>query len=409
MGRIFMGSAMAMLMLAGFGMAQEAPSEGPYKVLKTAKVGGDGGFDYVYADDAGRRLYIPRTGPTARINVFNLDTLESVGQIGNANARGAAVDPKSGHGFGSSKPVVMWDTKTLATIKNIDVEGGPDGILFDPFNARVYVFSHRAPNATVINAADGSVAGTIDLGGAPEQAVTDGNGHLYVDIEDKDNIAVVDAKTMTVTAHYDLAGKCGGPGGLAFDVKNHVLFAACHEPQVMVILSSVDGKIITSLPIGNGVDGAVFNPETKEAFSSQRDGTLTVIKENSPTSFVVEQTVKTMQSAKTLTLDSKTNHILLIAAEFTPPPPPARGSVLREGRWCRIRLRFWWWGSKSRTRRWGNRQRESLACVRLFCRERLVDPEASLRMEGGVGLPGGAGPAVDGLGDGEGIVLGLDF
>jgi DNA-binding beta-propeller fold protein YncE len=325
MGRIFMGSAMAMLMLAGFGMAQQAPSEGPYKVLKTAKVGGDGGFDYVYADDAGRRLYIPRTGPTARINVFNLDTLESVGQIGNANARGAAVDPKSGHGFGSSKPVVMWDTKTLATIKNIDVEGGPDGILFDPFNARVYVFSHRAPNATVINAADGSVAGTIDLGGAPEQAVTDGNGHLYVDIEDKDNIAVVDAKTMTVTAHYDLAGKCGGPGGLAFDVKNHVLFAACHEPQVMVILSSVDGKIITSLPIGNGVDGAVFNPETKEAFSSQRDGTLTVIKENSPTSFVVEQTVKTMQSAKTLTLDSKTNHILLIAAEFTPPPPPAPG------------------------------------------------------------------------------------
>ena len=111
MGRIFLGFAMAMLMLAGFGMAQQAPSEGPYKVVKTAKVGGDGGFDYVYADDAGRRLYIPRTGPTARINVFNLDTLESVGQIGNANARGAAVDPKSGHGFASSKPVVMWETK----------------------------------------------------------------------------------------------------------------------------------------------------------------------------------------------------------------------------------------------------------------------------------------------------------
>src|SRR5207249_3508194 len=129
----------------------------------------------------------------------------------------------------------------------IDVDGGPDGILFDPFNARVYVFSHWAPNATVINAADGSIAGTIDLGGAPEQAVTDGKGHLYVDIEDKDNIAVVDAKTMTVTAHYDLAGKCGVPGGLAFDVKNHVLFAACHEPALMAILSSVDGKSITIL------------------------------------------------------------------------------------------------------------------------------------------------------------------
>src|SRR5271169_1216954 len=148
---------MAMLMFAGFGFGQQAPA-GPYKIVKTAKVGGYGGFDYVYADEAGRRLYIPRTGQTgARITVFDLDTLESVGTIANANARGAAVDPKSGHGFGSSKPVVMWDTKTLATIKTIDVEGGPDGILFDPFNGRVWVFSHRAPNATVINAADGSV------------------------------------------------------------------------------------------------------------------------------------------------------------------------------------------------------------------------------------------------------------
>jgi DNA-binding beta-propeller fold protein YncE len=207
---------MAMLILGGSGVAQQTANPGPYKVLKTAKVGGDGGFDYVYADDAGRRLYIPRTGQTgARITVFDLDTLASVGSIANANARGAAVDPKSGHGFGSSKPVVMWDTKTLATIKSIDVEGGPDGILFDPFNARVYVFSHRAPNATVINAADGSIAGTIDLGGAPEQAVTDGAGHIYVDIEDKDNIAVVDAQSMTVTAHYDLTGKVrrtGRPG-----------------------------------------------------------------------------------------------------------------------------------------------------------------------------------------------------
>jgi len=219
----------------------------------------------------------------------------------------------------------------LALIKTIDVQGNPDGILFDPFNQRVWVFGHSAPNATVINAADGSVAGTVDLGGAPEQAVTDGKGHLYVDIEDKDNIAVVDAKTLTVTAHYDIAGKGGGPGGLAFDVKNHILFAACHTPQTMVILNADDGKIITTLPIGRGVDGAVFNPNTMEAFSSQGDGTLTVIKENSPTSFVVEQTVQTMTGAKTLTLDSKTGHIVLIAAEYaappTPPPtpPPAGG------------------------------------------------------------------------------------
>jgi len=217
---------------------------------------------------------------------------------------------------------VMWDTKTLATIKTIDVQGNPDGILFDPFNERVYVFSHSAPNATVINAKDGSVAGTIDLGGGPEQAVTDGRGHLYVDIEDKDNIAVVDAKTLTVTAHYGLNGKGGGPGGLAFDVKNHILFAACHDPATMVILNANDGKIITALPIGSGVDGAVFNPATMEAFSSQGDGTLTVIKENGPASFVVTQNVQTQRTAKTLTLDTKTNKIFLIAAEFTPPPTP---------------------------------------------------------------------------------------
>ena len=256
------------------------------------------------------------------MSVFNLDTLDPVAEIPNANARGVAVDPKSNHGFCSSKPVVMWDTKTLATIKTIDVQGNPDGILFDPFNERVYVFSHSAPNATVINAKDGSVAGTIDLGGGPEQAVTDGRGHLYVDIEDKDNIAVVDAKTLTVTAHYGLNGKGGGPGGLAFDVKNHILFAACHDPATMVILNANDGKIITALPIGSGVDGAVFNPATMEAFSSQGDGTLTVIKENGPASFVVTQNVQTQRTAKTLTLDTKTNKIFLIAAEFTPPPTP---------------------------------------------------------------------------------------
>jgi DNA-binding beta-propeller fold protein YncE len=328
--------------VALIGLAQQTPTSGPYKVLRTAKVGGAGGFDYVYADTAGRRLYIARGGTQGtppvpgRVTVFNLDTLEPVGEIPNASARGAAVDSKSGHGFASSKPVVMWDTKTLATIKTIDVEGGPDGILSDPFNHRVYVFSHRAPNATVINAADGSVAGTIDLGGAPEQAVTDDKGHVYVDIEDKATVAVIDAKTMTVTAHYDLGDKGGTPAGLAFDVKNHVLFVACRTPApgVMVMLNSENGKVIATLPLAGGSDGAVYNPATKEAFSSAGNGTLTVIKEDSPDSFVVEQIVQTMQSAKTLTLDSKTNHVLLIGAEYGPPatPAPAPGGGGRPGR-----------------------------------------------------------------------------
>jgi DNA-binding beta-propeller fold protein YncE len=219
----------------------------------------------------------------------------------------------------------MWDAKTLAMIKTIDVDGAPDGLLYDSFNDRVYILSHRAPNATVINASDGSVAGTIDLGGAPEQAVTDGKGKIYVDIEDKGNIAVIDAKTMTVTAHYDLQGKGGVCAGLAMDVKNQILFAACRNPQTMVILKAADGTILDTLPIGAGTDGAAFNPATMEAFSSQGDGTLTIIKENSPSSFAVEQNLKTMPGAKTLTFDPKTNHILLIAAEFGAPPAGGRG------------------------------------------------------------------------------------
>jgi uncharacterized protein YjiK len=136
---------------------------------------------------------------------------------------------------------------------------------------------------------------------------------------------VVDARTLKVTAHYNLAGKGGGPGGLALDAQNHVLFAACHDPATMVILSADDGKIITTLPIGQGVDGAGFNPQTMETFSTQGDGTLTVIKENSPTSFVVEQNVETKQGARTMTIDTNTNQIFTITGDFTPPPAGQRG------------------------------------------------------------------------------------
>jgi DNA-binding beta-propeller fold protein YncE len=192
------------------------------------------------------------------------------------------------------------------------------------------VFSHASPNVTVIDAQSGAVVGTLDLGGEPEEAVSDGKGHLYIDLEDKNSIAVVDAKTLKVSATYDLQGKGGGCAGLAMDGKNNILFATCRSPQTMVILNAGDGKILASLPIGSGSDGAGFNPNTMEAFSSQGDGTLTIVKENSPTNFVVEQTLKTAPRARTMTLDSKTNRVLLITAEFTPPPAPLPGA--RPGR-----------------------------------------------------------------------------
>lgn len=317
-----------LIAFASSSVAQTAAK--PYKIVNTAQTMGTGGIDYVYADNEGRRLYVPRGN---QVQVFDLDTLKSSGSITNARARGAAVDPKSHHGFSSSSPVVMWDSKTLETIKTIDVQGRPDGILFEPLTERIYVFSHSAPNATVIDGKDGSIVGTIDLGGAPEQAQSDGQGHLYVDIEDKDNIAVVDVNTLKVTAHYDLGGKGGGPAGLGLDAKNHILFAMCREPQTCVVLSADDGKILATLPIGRGTDGGGFNPATMEAFSSQGDATLTIIKETSPTSFEVAQTVQTKSRAKTCTLDTKNNQIILITTEPTPAAaasaatiaPPATG------------------------------------------------------------------------------------
>src|SRR5207302_7630896 len=142
--------------------------------------------------------------------VFDRGALEAAGSSSNGRARGGGVDTKSHHGFCKSRPGVMWGTKSLETLKTIEVQGRPDAIVFEPMTERIYVFSHSQPNATVIEGKDGSVVGTIDLGGAPEQAASDGQGHLYVNIEDKDNVAVVDVKTLKVTAHYDLGGKGGG-------------------------------------------------------------------------------------------------------------------------------------------------------------------------------------------------------
>jgi hypothetical protein len=280
-------------------------------------------MDYVTADSANRTLYVARSGAAGHIGVFNLDTFAQVGDIPGTSAHGAVVDDVTGHGFATSRAITMFDAKTFAIIKTIPVQGSPDGYLNDTVNHRFYDLSHSAPNITVIDDKDGSILSTIDIGGAPEQGQFDGKNRIYVDIEDKDAIAVIDATTMKMIGKYDLSSKSGGCAGLALDARNNILFAACRDKNDMVILSATDGKILADLPIGVGCDGATFNPATNEAFSSQGDGTLTVIKENSPTDFVVEQTVKTPVRAKTITLDTKTGHLLLITAEYGPAPAPA--------------------------------------------------------------------------------------
>src|SRR5258705_11570276 len=224
---LFLGVTLAFIV--SIASAQQPSSSGPYKVLKTAKVGGEGNWDYIWADVAGRRLYIPRRAPAAppgaegpapassvrtRLTIFNLDTLEPAGEIDGIGGNGATVDPKSNHGFTSSKPVSMFDTKAMKLIKTIDVNPAtfqPAGILFDGFNERVYVFSHPTKDAMVIDAKDGTVLGNIDLGGVPEEGVSDGKGTVYVVMQDPEgSVTVVDAKTMKATAHYPFAEKGGG-------------------------------------------------------------------------------------------------------------------------------------------------------------------------------------------------------
>ena len=320
------------------GLAQQASSAGAYKILKTAKVGGDGGFDYISADVEARRLYIPRNGPMGQLMVFDLDTLEPVGTVAGVSSGGAVVDPKSHHGFSTTKPMTMWDATTLKVIKTIDVDGRPDGIMYDSFNERIWVLSHMQPYATVIDAKEGTVVGTLDLGGGPEQAVSDGKGTIYVNISDKANVAVVDAKSMAVTAHYDVSSKGSGGSGLAFDAKNRILFAYYRMPTpTVIILDAKSGNIIATLPTGVGVDTVAFNPATMESISAENGGSMTFIKENSPSSFEVEQTLQTKSGAKTLTLDTKTNHLITMTAEYGPPAPdappgpvgrPARGAMV---------------------------------------------------------------------------------
>src|SRR5438132_9173793 len=356
------------------GLAQVS-TDGPYKVLKTEKVGGEGGTDYIFADTAGRRLYIARGATQAqpatdtrpavpafekRLTIFDLDTLAPVGTIPGVGGNGATVCPKSGHGFTSDHPQPsMFDVKTMKLIKTIEVPQGfsADGIYCDTSNDRVYIGSHPTKSLMVVDAKDGTVLGNVDLGGTPEQTIADGKGTIYQVLQERPGgVAVVDAKTMKVTKTYPF-GDNGGCNGLALDVKNQILFAAysavgaapargtpgqpppmpdpnAKPPQTFVILSAKDGKILARLPLAGSSDGAAFNPRTMEAFSTQGNGTMTIVKEKSPTTFEVEENLKTWPSngARTIAFDSKTGHLFAMASEPAPPPPaPPAGTTAPAG------------------------------------------------------------------------------
>ena len=314
----------AAALLAAFGPAVlAAPPDAPgYRVIRKVEVGGDGGWDYLIFDSAARRLYVPRS---TRVMVFDADSFAAVGEIpSTAGVHGVALVPELSRGFtsnGRSNTITIFDTKTLKTISEVKATGeNPDAILYDPGSKRVFAFNGRTANATALEAATGEVAGTIALDGKPEFAAADGKGRVFVNIEDKNTLTVIDAKKLTVEKRWPLA-PCEEPSGLAIDREHKRLFVGCHN-KLMAIVDTDSGKVVATVPIGEGVDANVYDPGTGFAFASTGDGNLTVARADGADKYAVAQNVATQQSARTMALDEKTHTIVLAAAQFGPPPSP---------------------------------------------------------------------------------------
>jgi len=309
--------------LATLGLATAAPP-GPsgYHVIKKISVGGEGFWDYLTFDGAAGRLYISHG---TQVVVLDPASGQVVGNIPNTEGvHGIALAPELGRGFtsnGGSSTVTIFDIKTLKEIARVNTTGqNPDAIVYDPASRRVFTFNGRSNNATAIDAGSGTVAGTIELGGRPEYAVVDGKGRVYANLEDKSMVVALDSKQLNVESRWPLA-PCEEPSGMAIDYDHRRLFIGCHN-QMMAVVDADTGRVLATLPIGRGVDANRFDPGTQLAFSSNGDGTLTVIHEDSPERFSVVENVPTERGARTMDLDLKTHTLFLVTAEFGPPPPP---------------------------------------------------------------------------------------
>jgi len=307
---------------SGFQASAETGKSG-YQLLHKTLVGGKGGWDIITIDEKSRMLY---SSHSDRVEVMDLNKNKIVGTVTGTNGiHGIAVVPEIGHGYtsnGKANTSTVFDLKTLKVLKTIKTGEKPDAIMYDPFSKKVYVFNGNTLNCTVIDPKTDKVVGTIALVGAPEFAVSDEKGNIFVNLEDKSETLKIDTKTLKVTNRWKL-GKGEEPSGIALDKKNNILFIACQN-KFMIMMNADTGKILDTLPIGDGVDGAAFDDSTNNAFSSNRDGTLTVIHEDSPVKFKVVENVKTMFGSKTLALDPKTHHVFLGAASFGKAPAPTK-------------------------------------------------------------------------------------
>jgi DNA-binding beta-propeller fold protein YncE len=311
--------AIVLTLLSTLAYAQPGPG---YHIVNKKLVGGEGFWDYLFVDAEGRRLYVSHGD---RVVVLNADNLEVVGQIPNTSGvHGIAVAPEFNHGFtsnGRTSTVTIFDLKSLKVIKEVPVTGkNPDAILFDPASKRLFTFNGRSGNASVLNAETGDTLATIELGGKPEFAVSDLKGHVLVNIEDKSEIAAIDSRTLKVDARWSIApGE--EPSGLAIDRANHRLFSVCGN-ALMVISDPDTRRVVTTVAIGKGTDGCMFDPEAHLAFSSNGEGTISVVQEDSPEKFSLVETVKTLPRARTMVIDPKTHALFTATAEFGAAPAP---------------------------------------------------------------------------------------
>jgi DNA-binding beta-propeller fold protein YncE len=289
-----------------------------YHRLARLTLGGEGFWDYLAIDQKARRLYISRW---SHVMVVDADNYHVVGDIpGIQGVHGIAVAPEYGRGFiteDEANRITIFDLRTLKKIATARTGNSPDGIIYDSSSKRVFVFSGDG-KVTAVNAATGEVVGSAELGGSPEFAASDGRGHIYNNLEDKNEVVQVDSKSLRILNRWSL-GSGESPSGMAIDAVHSRLFVGCRNRK-LAVMNSDTGKVVTTVPIGDGVDAIRFDPDTKDVFSSNGDGTLTVVHEDSADEYSVVANVPTQRGARTMELDNRTHRVYLVTAQLGPQP-----------------------------------------------------------------------------------------
>ena len=300
------------------------PASGPYRIAKTFALGGDGGWDYVVPDPPNHRVFIGRQD---RVMVVDENTGALLGTVtGIKGAHGTAIVASTGHGFatsGNDASVVMFDLKTFRTLGRIEAAEDADAIIYDGASNRVFTFNGDAHSSTVIDPAAGTRIANVDLGGKPEYGASAGDGRVYANLTDTNEVVEIDAKNATVTRRWPTTG-CRNPVAMAIDTAHHRLFSGCRS-GVMAVSDYQSGRVVATAPIGSGVDGAGYDPASGDAFASAVDGTLTVIHQDTPDTYSVIQTLQTATGSRNMGLDPTNHRIFLAAAKFGPPPATGRG------------------------------------------------------------------------------------